>query len=337
MGAASLQAVELITSDGAWTTSAINATSNGGAQTNTSVGGAFSGWGGPAFVNVNNEGDYINMQATASNPQQTYAAGYTYSYNSTAYAALDGHKNNQVAYLTADGSTVAASRISGLNYTGSAGAASTNSRTISGSYVVSAGNPIIGQTIGLRLTSEGIQSRFRADGTSDLSALLTEHADLNGDGVIYSTSFATNANGLIATDHVLDMTLSGVTPNGEFFFMNYTAAGDKNVATFASESDTFREDAIYRISFDAMKKYNSDPTQMDLSFSLGTFTTDMTVTTDLASYSFNVDAEAVGIDGEALSIVITPTGKPDTGTDQFRLYDFEIAARLRRGTVVSIR
>jgi len=154
----------LVTSDGAWSTTAANGTSNGGAQTNWNTSGTFNNWGGASF-NANAETWYMDMQATAANAQQTYAAGYTYSYRSSAAAAIAGHATNQVVYLTADGSTVAASRVAGPNNTGTYGSGDRN--TISSSYAVSAGNAIIGQTVGMRLTSEGAQSRFRADGDSD--------------------------------------------------------------------------------------------------------------------------------------------------------------------------
>ncbi|VGO11472.1 hypothetical protein PDESU_00016 [Pontiella desulfatans] len=41
-----VQAAQLISSEGAWSSSAVNPASNGGAQTNWNTGGVFGQWGG---------------------------------------------------------------------------------------------------------------------------------------------------------------------------------------------------------------------------------------------------------------------------------------------------
>lgn len=319
----SVQAVELITSDGAWNASAGVSLSNGGTQTNSNNGGGFGA--GPNFFS-NTEGAYVDMQATAGNPQQSYAAGYTYHYRSTAYAALDDMKTNQVAYLTANGSTVAASRISGPNNNGTSG--SGNPNTISDSVEVSPGDSIIGQTIGLRLASEFVQSRFLSDGTSGVNALLTQHAYFNENGIIYSTSFDKDGEGnLIADDFVLDMSLTGGRHGAGYLEFDYNGDnGGRHVATLASDADTFREGTVYQVRFDAIKNLDSDSTQNDVTFSLGSFSTNITIGTSLTTYKFEVDADDAGIAGDDLSLVVTPEGRPGSGMNRFRLYDLQIIA-----------
>jgi hypothetical protein len=325
--ALSLQAVELITSDGAWTSSGLVSSSNGNAQANLNANGVFNPWGGATFSGVNNENVYMSMQTKAGNPQQYYTAGYTYSYQSTAYAMNANGLTNQVAYLTADGETIEASRISGPNSLGNGGPWDPN--TISSSFAVATGDAVVSQRIGLRLTSENVQSRFKADGLSGVSALLTEHANFNDDGIIYSTAFNKDGdNNLIADDFVLDMTLSGVLQADGYLELDYSSSGTKDTATLASTTDTFRENTTYQISFTAQKSQNNDTSQMDLSFELGDhFTTNIEVGVDMSNYEFKVDASAAGIAGKPLSIKITPAGVPagDT-TDRFLLDDFQLAA-----------
>jgi len=319
------QAAELITSDAAWSSTAALSPSNGGAQDNWKTSdGALSSWGGTSFE-VNSEGAYMNMQATGSNILPVYTEGYTYNYKASAAAAIATHSTNQVVYLLANGSTVAGSRVAGLNNTGTYG---NNDRpTISGSVAVAAGDPLIGQTVGVRLTSEGAQCRFKADGSSGLSAVLTDHLGFNGDGVIYSTSFDDNGSGgWIATDYVLDMVLSGVTVLPGYISMNSNESGAKNTATLASAEDTFRGDGTYIITFDAKKQIDSDSSHNDLSVTLGDFTTNVEIATAVTTYTVEVDADAAGITGQLLSIVIEPAGTPASGIDQFRLYDLTICS-----------
>lgn len=320
----SAHAALLVTSDGAWSTTAANGTSNGGAQTNWNTAGTFNSWGGASF-NVNAESQYMDMQATAANAQQSYAAGYTYSYRSSAAAAIAGHANNQVVYLTANGGTVAGSRVAGANNTGTYGSGDRN--TINGSYAVSGGDAIIGQTIGLRLSSEGIQSRFRADGDSDLSALLTTHANFNGDGVVYSTAFGKDGGGLIDTDHVLDMTLSndgGALEDGYFRINNNATA--QNWFSIASATDTFRSGDTYTIAFDARKAIDGDTGQNELAISLGSFSTNISIGAATASYSFDVDADAAGIAGESLDVLFQSADVTGSGVNQYQVSDLNIAA-----------
>ena len=315
----------LITSDGAWSTTAANGTSNGGAQTNWNTGASFGSWGGSSY-NVNAETQYMDMQATAANAQQAYAAGYTYSYRSSAAAAIAGHANNQVVTLTANGGTVAASRVAGANNTGTYGSLDRN--TINGTYAVSAGNAIIGQTVGMRLSSEGIQSRFRADGDSDLSALLTAHANFNGDGSIYSTAFGKDGGGgLIDTDHVLDMTLgnNGGGLEDGYFRINNNETG-KNWFSIGSATDTFRSGDTYTIAFDASKPIDQDTGQNELAISLGSFSTNISIGAATASYSFEVDADTAGIAGESLDVLFQSADVTGSGVNQYQVSDLNIAA-----------
>jgi len=315
--------VELITSDGAWSKTAFITPSNGGAQTNSNTGGAFIGYGGAHFRS-NAENQSMNMQATVTNIMPVYTEGYTYNYKASSAAAIANHSTDQVVHLLANGNTVTASRVAGPNNTGTYG--SNDRPTITGSYAVAAGDSLIGQTVGVRISSAGAQCRFAADGSSGLSAVLTDHLGFNGDGVIYTTSFDDNGSGgWIATDNVLDMVLSGVGVSAGYISMNSNDAGAKNTATLASAEDTFRGDGTYTITFDAKKHIDSDPTQNDLSITLGSFTTNVTVTTTRAPYTVEVDADAAGITGELLSIVIEPAGTPASSVDQFRLYDLTIS------------
>ena len=314
---------ELITSDGAWSTSALLTPSNGGAQTNSNTGGAFISYGGPTFRS-NAENQSMNMQATVTNIMPVYTEGYTYNYKASSAAAIPNHATNQVVHLLANGNTVTASRVAGPNNTGVYG--NSDRPTISGSYAVAAGDSLIGQTVGVRISSGGAQCRFAADGSSGLSAVLTDHLGFNGDGVIYTTSFDDNGSGgWIATDNVLDMVLSGVVVNAGYIQMNINDGGGKNIATLASAEDTFRGDGTYTITFDAKKQIDSDSTQNDLSITLGSFTTNVEIATTQETYTVEVDADAAGITGELLSIVIEPAGTPASSVNQFRLYDLTIS------------
>ena len=317
---------QLITSDGAWTTTtAINASSNGGLQNNSNTGGAFVPWGGVSF-RVNAESQYLDMQASAASVQQTYTAGYTYSYQSTARAAAEVHENNQVVSLTSNGGVVAGTRVVGLNYNGTFGDGNPN--TVNGSYAVSTGNASIGQTVGVRISSEGVQSRFWAEAVtattgSGVSALLTEHANFNGDGNIYSTSF--NAGGAGDIDHVLDMTLSGVAEGAGDIFLNNTTTS-QNTLLIGSADDTFRAGTIYRITFGANKHIEGDSAQNDLTISLGTYTTDITIGSIVGSYTFDVDADAAGIVGQLLGVGIKASALTTTGVNQYKIYDLDLVA-----------
>ena len=316
---------QLITSDGAWINTAVNATSNGGLQANSNTGGSFGGWGDASFFS-NAETQYLGMQASITSVQQTYTAGYTYSYQSTARAALASHAANQVVSLTGDGAVVAGTRVAGPNNTGTFGTLDPN--TVNGSYVVSTGNAVIGETVGVRISSEGAQSRFWAEAVtattgSGVSALLTEHANFNGDGSIYSTSF--NAGGAGDIDHVLDMTLSGVAEGaGDIYLNNNTT--DQNIMLIGSADDTFRAGTIYRITFDANKHIEQDSAQNDLTISLGTYTTDITIGSTLDSYTFDVDADAAGIVGQLLGVGIEASALTTTEANQYIIYDLDLVA-----------
>jgi hypothetical protein len=316
---------QLITSDGAWTTTAVNATSNGGLQDNSNTGGSFGLWAGPSFLS-NGSNQYLDMQASATSVQQTYTAGYTYSYQSTARAPNVAYDDIQVVSLTSNAAVVAGTPVAGSNNTGTFGTGDPN--TVNGSYVVSTGNAVIGQTVGVRISGEGVQSRFWAEAVtatagSGVSALLTEHANFNGDGNIYSTSF--NAGGAGDIDHVLDMTLSGVGEgNGDIFLNNTTTI--QNIMLIGSADDTFRAGTIYRITFDAKKQIEQDSAQNDLTISLGTYTTDITIGNIVGSYTFDVDADAAGIVGQLLGVGIKASALTTTGLNQYKIYDLDLVA-----------
>ena len=318
-------AAALLTSAGAWSSTGVVAQSNHGTQTNSNQNGQFSNWAGATF-SANAESQNLDMQATATSVQQCYAGGYTYGYRSTALAALASDSTNQVAYLTANGNPVSASRISGPNNTGTFGSSDTN--TITGCYAVGPGDPLIGQIIGLRLSSEGLQSRFHADGASGVSAILTTHAQLNGNGVIYSTAFMTNSTGgLVATDDVLDMSPNssgGALQNGHWEINNTTLTRDW--FTIGSSGDTFRAGTVYTITYTAQKTINQDAAQNALTVSLGSFSTNLTIGTSVRSYAFSVDADEAGLTGEDLRVMFQAATHTVTGFNQYRISGLEIAA-----------
>lgn len=323
--ATSLQAVELLTSDGAWNANGVITSSNGGAQTNSNIGGTFVGWGGVTF-NSNNDSQHLDMQATESNPQWKYAAGYTYNYRSTSVSSVSDV--NQVAYLTANGQKVAASRISGPNTSipGNPNA----SNTISGSFVVAAGDDVVDQIIGMRLSSEGIQSRFRLNG-NDVNALLTNHADFDGGndvGALYSTYFSGNVQET-PYDHVLDMSLtnSGGGISSNHFYIN-NSSSSRNTVSFGSETDTFRAGTIYKIKFDAKQHVANDPDQksIDIVMGGGVYSKTITMSSTKATHTLSVDADAENLEGKEFSFEILASSLTSEGSNQYHIYDFSIEA-----------
>jgi hypothetical protein len=331
IAATSLQAVELLTSDGAWDTEGINNSSNSGAQTNSNNDGKFVNWGGVTF-NSNSENNYFDMQATKSNPQQSYAAGYTYYYRSTSVTS-SSTVVNQVAYLTADGSTITASRIFGPNSSNPHDPSA--SHTISDSFVVATGDNVVGQTIGLRLSSEGAQSRFRLNG-NDVNALLTNHAGFdggNGVGALYSTSFSDGAQ-VTAFDHVLDMHLTNVggAITSDFFRINNDSTF-QNTISFGSETDTFRTGTSYQISIVANQALANDSNQNSIKIVMGddilnnTYTETITMSANPATYTFTVDVDDKKLAGAAFRFEISASSLTSGGaTNQYRIYEFKVSA-----------
>ena len=336
------QAVELITSDGAWDASGLAPTSNNGAQTNSRKGGVFGSWGGATF-NSNAERYWLRMQTTADNLHPKYTAGYTYSYYSTS---VSSHKvkSKQIAHLTANDIKVTGSEISGDNCAELKIPEASN--TISGFIEVAAGDAIVDKTIGLQLASESHQSRFRADGTSSVSALLTQHADFNGNGIIFETSFDKNNQGnLVSDDFVLDMTLTGGRHLSGYLELDYNnntnstninkpRKAARHIVKLASVTDYFREHTVYKVRFEAIKSQNGDPTQNDLTFSLGGHKTNITIGTSQTTHTFEVDADAAKILGRSLSLTVAPEGEPASGcVNRFRLYNLQISAHTPPTTV----
>lgn len=322
----SLQALELLTSQGAWTDSAIVGSSNDNRQNNSRNGGALGDWAGAAFSS-NAASQYIDMQATAANPQQNYTAGYTYSYQSLGHSATGGHNSNFNVELLANGSGSGDS-VSGNNYTDAGTAGSNN---ISGELQVAVGSTLIDQQIGMRISSDGEQTRWNADGTTSLSALLTDHAGFdggNGAGALYSTSFSGSAQ-VIDYDHVLDMslTMSGGKIVDDFirFNNNHTA---KHTVSFGSEPDTFRADTRYKITINAKKQYFADATQNSINIVMGddTHTETITVPTSVTTLDFTINADDVGLAGKAFKFDIAASDFTNGGANQYRIYDFNIEA-----------
>ena len=325
VAATSLQGVELITSDGAWTETAVNATSNAGQQSNSNTSGAFSRYDGASY-NTNSEAQYMDMQTTASNVQQNYTAGYTYTYTGNARRVADFP--NQVASLTADGSVVTGTRITAATGNGS-WAPNT------GTYTVDTGNTAIGKAIGLRLSSEGSQSRFSANSvnpSSTVSALLTNHDNTfdygNGSGALHSTAFSDGAQ-TTAFDHVLDMALSS---NGGGFNANYYRINnnttDRNQATFGSATDTFRTGTSYEITFDANQAIIADAgqTSVDIILGGGSYTETVTMSGTRDTYTMTVDADANGLEGQAFDFQFIASDTTSSGVNQYRIYSFDVAA-----------
>ncbi len=322
--AGGVQAAVLITADGAWSSSAINASSNGGLQSNSHSGGAFGLWGGPSF-NVNAESLYLDMEATGLNIQPVCTAGYTYRWRVKAAAAREDMMNNQVSYLLAGGSPVSASRLEGPNNDGTFGP--DNRHTIYGSYPVAAGDAQVGKTVGLRLTSEGIQSRYLADGDTELSVLLTTHAGFNGDGLLYETSFETNAAGVVGTDYVLDMAFQGTGTFGNDSGINcciLVAAEDSaESCSVASAGDTFRRATAYELSFQARCSQRDDSSRIIVS--LGSFATNIAVGSEYVDCSLTVNADKTGISGEPLGVELVPM-TASAGTNEFWLKNLSLSA-----------
>jgi hypothetical protein len=332
--------VELITSDGAWTGGVlVGGVETGGGvvadpnnwQVNTYTVGGFTNWGGSAFTS-NAPNQYLQMVADVNNVHKVYTAGYTYSYQSTASAVEFEHQAVQYVSLIGNGTNVIVTK-SGENHArdanGGAFYGSDSRNTVSGSYVVSTDDAVIGETVGMRISSEGVQSRFLAEAVtpttgSGVSALLTDHAGFNS-GSIYSTSF--NADGITDhNDHVLDMALSGNYIAGDGKVSLNTTPSARNTLLIGSADDTFRAGTIYRITFNANKAINNDLAQNDLTFSLGTYTTDITIGSTTDTYTFDVDADAEEIDGLALGVGIKAAAMTTGATNQYVIYDLHLVA-----------
>ncbi|VGO14038.1 hypothetical protein PDESU_02595 [Pontiella desulfatans] len=333
--AGSVQAAVLVSSDGAWSTNGINSMSNNGMQTNSHNGGTFSQWGGASF-NVNAETQTLDMQA----PALVYTAGYTYSYKASAAAAQENMITNQVVTLLADGAPVAASRVSGPNVLGIFG--SDNRNSIFGYRTIETGDPLIGQTVGLRLSSEGSQSRFRADGDSNLRATLTSHAGFNSElpsghaatGTLFETEFEMDAGGLITTANPVGMAVAAgaelVVTNAadSYFRLNLNAEGARNRFELEAAGELFQAETTYRLSFLARKMIENDLSQNEINIILGdTCTNTLTISTAANFYSFTVNADELALAGNSFTIEFVPEGATVTNSvNQYRIYNLEVSA-----------
>ena len=329
-----VQAAVLVTSDGAWSTNGVIENSNGGQQTNSNVGGTFGLWGGASF-NVNAETQSLDMQSAA-----VYTEGYTYSYKASAATALESMMTNQVATLLADGSLVAESRVAGANYYGTFG--SDNRNAIYGYRTVLAGDPLVGQTVGLRLSSEGSQSRFRADGDSLLRATLTSHTAFNSmpssghasNGTLFATEFEMASNELAVTANPIDMGIANgaelVVTNAadSYFRLNLNSGGARNRFELEAAAEFFQASTSYRLSFRADKKIENDLSQNEINIILGgTVTHTLPVSTLVTPYSLVVNADEFALAGNNFTIEFEPAGAATTnGVNQYRIYDLEVSA-----------
>jgi hypothetical protein len=323
IAAVSLQAVDLLSSQGAWTNSG-TANPAGIPQSNNNSGGSFNEWNGASFWSHSGS-EYFNMQATDSNPQQNYTAGYTYSFQSQGHSAIVSHHNSFQIDLLAGGDVVSGG-VSGNNYSlaGSAG-----SNIITGSIDVDNGDVYNGKQIGMRISSNGTQTRFLADGSTSMSALLTNHAGFNGGngvGALYSTSFSDNAQ-TINYDHVLDMelTLAGGAIENHYLRLNNNTT-EKNIASFGSDTDTFRSGTKYRVTFNAEKAVNGDATQnsLDIIMGGGGYTQIVTLGGAYEAVDFTIDADARGLVGSDFIFGIEASDVTTTGINQYRISDFNI-------------
>ena len=328
IAAINLQAVNLLTSQGAWSTTDVVASSNSDSQNNTRNSGYFDIYAGGATFSSNLVSEYIAMRAAADNPQQNYTAGYTYSYQSLGYSLLPSHNSIFNVGLLANG-VLTGDNVSGNNYMVSGIAGSNN---ISGELQVESGFAYLGQQIGMRISSQGIQTKWFADGSTSLSALLTNHAGFDGGsgaGALYSTSFSGSAQA-INYDHVLDMELTlvgGAVIEADYLRLNNDTDG-KNIASFGSATDTFRANTRYKITINANKQVNADATQNSIDIIMGDDTHIVTipVPTSVTTLDFTINADDVGLAGEAFKFYIAASDLTTTGINQYRIYDFSIEA-----------
>ena len=325
IAAINLQAVELLTSQGAWNATDVVASSNSGGQNNTQNSGSFGDSGGAIFSSdaVN---EYIDMQAAATNPQQKYTAGYTYRYESLGHSTTLAQQSTFNVGLLANGD-LTGNNVSGNNYTDTAG-----SNNISDELQVKSDFAYLEQQIGMRISSNNAQTKWYADGSTSLSALLTNHAGFdggNGAGALYSTSFSGDAQA-INYDHVLDMSLTytGGAIVDDFIKFNNNGAV-KNTVNFGSETDTFRANTGYKITINAIKRFSADGNQNSIDIVMGddTHTKTITVSTNVVTtFDFTINADDVGLGGKAFKFDISASNFTNGGSNQYRIYDFSIEA-----------
>ena len=322
----SAYSVELITSDGAWSTSAINASSNGGLQDNSNSGGGFVDFFAPSYTS-NAPTNYVDMQATASSVQQAYTAGYTYSYQAEGISAIDNHEGTFSVQLLGNGSAVSGTKATGNNYT-TAGGPGVDSNVINGSHAVSAGDAIIGQTVGMRIHSEvAVQTRFRANGNSNLIATLTDHADFSGNGILYSNDYDGSE-----ADFVLDMVAGGTgSLQGDGYYRMNNNTTLQQELTLISATDTIRAGTLYTLTFDARRQITGvdDPTQDGLNITLGGASVNIdNIASSYTEYSAVFNADDLGIVGQALDLSIMADDVTTSGVNQHWINGVTLTATL---------
>ncbi|VGO11474.1 hypothetical protein PDESU_00018 [Pontiella desulfatans] len=331
--ACGIQAGTLITSDGAWSSTSINATSNGGMQTNYINGGAFGTTLGKDWYRSNADAETTNtmyMSAVSGNPDLTYQAGKTYIYQIQGYAAIESHSNTQNVMLIAGSDTngIAGTLVSGLNNTGVYGI--NDQVAISGSYTVEVGDPIIGQPIGMKLFSSGIQTRWYSDGSSFISSVLADHIST---GTLFSTEFELDGAGeLITTANPIEMEVvvgnELIITNAvdSYFRMNITAEGAKNNFKLDAQADSFRASTLYTLSFRGQKAINGDAAQNEVDIILGgTYTNTLAISTTTTPYSMVINPDEIGLVGDDLSIEFVPAGAA-TAVNQYRVFNVDFSA-----------
>ena len=330
-----VQAGTLITSDAAWDNTSVIALSNGGVQTNYNFNGGFSSAAGKDYYSSNAnavETNFMYMAAVSGNPELTYQAGKTYIYQIQGYAAIASHSNTQNVMLIAGGDTngIAGSLVSGLNNTGVFGI--NDQVAITGSYTVEAGDPVIGQPIGLKMFSSGIQTRWYSDGSSFISSVLADHIST---GTLFETEFELDGAGeLITTANPVEMEVvvgdSLITTNAadSYFRMNINSAGDKNNFKVDAQADSFRASTIYTLSFRAQKTIENDAAQNEVNIILGgTYTNTLAISTATTPYSMAINPNELGLVGDDLSIEFVPSGVSTVaGVNQYRIFNIDFSA-----------
>lgn len=316
-------AATIITSDGAWTTTDVVEVSNGGSQTNFNSGGTFNSFAGAVFSSSG-----TNQVMYMSSLSNTYEVGKTYIYQVEGLAAAAARDDIQNVELIAGTNTsgIAGTLVSGPNNTGVYGV---NDRVaISGSYAVEAGDPIIGQRVGMKLYSSGFETRFHANGTSFIATVASSHT-----GTLYETEFDLDGGGdLITTANPIDMEVvdgAGLIISGgdSYFRMNLNSTGDRNTVTLDAQADSFRADILYTVSFLGNRSINDDPLMKEVNVILGgSYTKTLTFSSfSKTNYSFTVNAEDVGLVGKDLSIKFIPAGSNTvSGANQYRVYNLEL-------------
>jgi hypothetical protein len=116
--------------------------------------------------------------------------------------------------------------------------------------------------------------------------------------------------------------------------LNGTARNDFQLAAAA---DNFRELTTYTFSFTASKSIENDAAQNELGFILGgVYTQSVTVSSSAKlPFSFYVNADALGLDGQTFSVEIEPLGTTAAVVNQYRVYELEITATAGAPSVTS--